>query len=489
MIDFLLGNDLLLALFAFIITLIPAIFVHEVGHFLAAKSVGITVLEFGIGFPPRFKRLFTKGETEFSLNFIPMGGFVRPLGEGLVGPQQAQETSYSDDPILSKYDENDVKELLGRGVDPKDFKAVNEANPLARIFFMAAGAFANFIFAFVLFMLAGLIGVPEPVGISLYVKDIADNSVWAGTEVQAGDIIEKVNGDYIPSYEAFLESMSSPEPVTFGLRNPDSWTTYDLTLDSTGAFANGVFVASVQSGSPAEDAGILPSDLILAINDLAFERQSDPVEDLIEFSNVNAGSEVTLSLLREGELLEVVLIPRAKLEGNQGRIGIGIVSFMSLAEGIVILDGGKITEPVPLSLPESIQFGINNIVETFSVIVSIPGQIMEGTISGEEARPVSVIGISQVGGELVEQSIRQNRPIVILNFIAMVNIFLGVTNLLPLPALDGGRILFVLIEVLRGKPISPEREGLVHYVGFALLLTLGVFIMLYDLINPLSLMK
>jgi regulator of sigma E protease len=86
MLDFLLNNDFLSALVAFALVLIPAVLIHELGHFLAAKAVGIAILEFGIGFPPRVAKLFRWGETDFTLNWLPLGGFVRPLGEDMVKP-------------------------------------------------------------------------------------------------------------------------------------------------------------------------------------------------------------------------------------------------------------------------------------------------------------------------------------------------------------------------------------------------------------------
>jgi regulator of sigma E protease len=104
----------------------------------------------------------------------------------------------------------------------------------------------------------------------------------------------------------------------------------------------------------------------------------------------------------------------------------------------------------------------------------------------EENRIVSIVGVSQLGGEFLQESIEQDRPIVILNYIALISIALGVTNLFPIPALDGGRILFVLIEIIRGKPIAPEREGIIHLIGLAFLLSIGIIFILNDIFNPLT---
>ncbi|PJF38253.1 MAG: hypothetical protein CUN55_17950 [Phototrophicales bacterium] len=141
----------------------------------------------------------------------------------------------------------------------------------------------------------------------------------------------------------------------------------------------------------------------------------------------------------------------------------------------------------PLPFTDAISFGFQRIGETIGLIFEIPSRLMNQSISFEEARPVSIVGISQIGGQFLQESIENDQPTVILNFIAVISIALGITNLLPIPALDGGRILFVLIEIVRGKPITPEREGLIHLAGMIFLLSIGMLIILYDVLNPLTL--
>jgi regulator of sigma E protease len=125
-------------------------------------------------------------------------------------------------------------------------------------------------------------------------------------------------------------------------------------------------------------------------------------------------------------------------------------------------------------------------IDVLNTIASVPAQIINGTANGEDLRLASIVGISQVGGLFLQESIQRSQPTIIIEYIALISMVLGLTNLLPIPALDGGRILFVLIEVLRGRPIAPEREGMVHLVGLALLLSLMVVVMLNDIINPLT---
>ena len=104
-----------------------------------------------------------------------------------------------------------------------------------------------------------------------------------------------------------------------------------------------------------------------------------------------------------------------------------------------------------------------------NTIASIPGQIIHGTADPQSLRVTSPLGISQAGAVFLQESIQRNQPGIILEFMALISLALGLTNLLPIPALDGGRILFVLIELVRGRPIAPEREGMVHLVGLLLL--------------------
>src|SRR5690606_30013344 len=120
MLDFLVDNDALSAIVAFGLVLIPAIIIHELGHFLAAKAVGITILEFGIGFPPRMAKLFTRGATEYTLNWLPIGGFVRPLGEDFVSTASREQV---------EKDRQELKERLSKGL-PLDEKPYERVDPL-----------------------------------------------------------------------------------------------------------------------------------------------------------------------------------------------------------------------------------------------------------------------------------------------------------------------------------------------------------------------
>ncbi|NLH09169.1 MAG: RIP metalloprotease RseP, partial [Chloroflexi bacterium] len=125
---------------------------------------------------------------------------------------------------------------------------------------------------------------------------------------------------------------------------------------------------------------------------------------------------------------------------------------------------------------------MGNIMVAF---VELPSLIAQNQIPTRYLRPVSVIGISQMGGQAMEASLSQAAAWPIIQLTALISLALAITNLLPIPALDGGRILFVLIETIRGKRISPEREAVVHFVGFALLVTAMIAFMYLDIVDPL----
>jgi regulator of sigma E protease len=132
-----------------------------------------------------------------------------------------------------------------------------------------------------------------------------------------------------------------------------------------------------------------------------------------------------------------------------------------------------------------VSFAIGDISDTVQQIVTLPTRLLGGLIAPGEARVMGPVGISQVAGLSVENTVKTGESFWILSLVAQISLALGITNLLPLPALDGGRLIFVLIEAVRRKRISPEREAVVHLIGMAMLLGLMVLITIQDLSNPI----
>ncbi len=359
---------------AFILVLTPIILIHEFGHFVAARLSGIRVEEFGIGFPPRAVKLFKRGGTLFSLNWIPIGGFVRPAGE--------------DDPSV-----------------PDGLAA---ASKKARFFTLIAGAGANFLFALLILWIAFMIG-------------------------------------------------------------PRQYDQYEI------------LISGVNDNSPAAEAGLLPNDVLIGVNNvglaggLALEQAADGMDALKNEISSSAGDPVAMTVRRGNEEIVIFVTPRlpgefdAKVEGETGieitAIGIG---------------NGEAIGPV-----ESAAMALGEIRDVVVMTAQVPVMVIRGQLEPRLARPLSVVGISQLAGQVAAQSAEQATIFPILRFTALISIALGLTNLLPIPALDGGRIMFVLIEAVRGRRIEPEREGMVHLVGMLFLLGLMVLIIIQDIINPI----
>lgn len=471
MFDWLLQNNELAAIIAFALVLVPVIIIHELGHFIAGRSVGVTILEFGIGFPPRIGKLFTLWGTEFTLNALPFGGFVRPLGEDLVSQQ--------DDDTAAQEREEAAK----RGLE--NIKSVGEAKPLERIWFLSAGAIFNILTAFIVFIIIGLVGIP---GEQLEVIILEEDSPLAAAGVQPDDIISAVDGQNFATALDFFEQVSAADaPPSFTILRGADNLEVSATLPAVPAFAPtiddiAVYVSGIAEGSPAETSGMQVGDIIVQFND----EPINSLQELITLTGNNLGQDVTIKVRRGTETATLGLVPRETPPENQGAIGIQIEpALYHAAAGLYyrpIVEGATVS----LSFPEAVQFSVANFTGILNAIASVPAQITSGQITAAEARPVSVVGISQVGGHFLQESIEQERPVEILNYIAIISIALGFTNLLPLPALDGGRILFVLIEMVRGKPVPPERESVVHLLGLAFLLSLTVVIVINDIINPVT---
>lgn len=342
---------MLLTVISFVVVMGVVVFVHELGHFLAAKRSKIVVEEFGFGFPPRLLKLFERDGTVYSLNWIPFGGFVRMRGE--------------DDPSLAG--------------------SFGAASRRARAGTLLAGPAMNFLLAIVLFaVVAGVQGVPDP---------------------------------------------TRP----------------------------GVVVQGIAAGSPAEEAALQVGDLLVA----ADGRPIATVADLQEHTAGSSGKTVAYAVVRsdpqtgEATSLTVTMTPRANPPSGEGALGIQI---------------GTATRPAKLW--EAVWGGVKSVGEIVYLTLALPANLIREGKPIADAGFMGPVGIAVASGEFVRSALAIESVLPVILFVALLSTALGITNLLPLPALDGGRLLFVVVEALRGKRIEPDREGRVHLIGFGLLLLL-----------------
>jgi regulator of sigma E protease len=479
MMDWLLNDSFLSAILAFAIVLVPLILVHELGHFLAAKVVGITILEFGLGFPPRIRKLFTWQGTEFTLNWIPLGGFVRPLGEDMIRPVDEETVAQDRQQLL------DQTKADGDNFAINGLKAVNEVGPLQRIFFMAAGALANFLIAWIIFAAIAMAGIVRTTGTGIGVVQFNGDSTFQAAGIAVGDIIVAVDDIQFSDTNEFFARYydENGENVTLTIRRntedvevllPRTQSSSPVQLETN------VQVLGIAPNSPAILAGLQPGDIITEFNG---ESVAGTV-NLRELTASNLGQEVLITFIRGETITTASLIPRENPPQGEGPIGIQIGDVTTEQMTGITFSPVQLRDVVQLPFFEAIRYGIDRVIEVIRVTVQLPGQLIRGETSIQDARPVSVVGMSQIGAVIFRESVDQGSAAPILEFIAMISVALAFFNLLPIPALDGGRILFVLVEIIRGRPIAPEREGLVHLVGLVVLLSLSILIMLNDVINP-----
>ena len=415
-----------------ILLLSAIVLFHELGHFLLAKANHIGVTEFSLGMGPRLFS-FERGGTRYSLKLLPFGGSCAMLGEDL---DDTQPGAFSAAPVWG------------------------------RIATVAAGPVFNFILAFVLAtLIVGLYG-SGPSRVSMVAEDSA--AMKAG--LQEGDLITSFQGHKVDlTEELYLYLYLNPlseEQVSLKVRRDGQ--TVDIVYEPDvnirylmGYYKdeeNAALVSSVIPGMGMEDAGIKAGDLITAINGTAVTGDT-----LAAYLSENPLSEepVTITYERDGLSYEVSVTP--------GEDRIPILGFSTVwnekQSGLSIFKYGF------LELKYTVKSTILGLKELFT------GKLSVKEMSGP-------VGVVNVVGETYENSKSEGAFVVLLNMMNLVVLLsanLGVMNLLPIPGLDGGRLIFLLIEAIRRKPGNRELEGMINVAGVMLLLGFMVFILYNDI--------
>ena len=374
------------------------VFVHELGHYLAAKRFGIKVLEFGFGFPPRLFGV-KYGETVYSINAIPLGGFVRLLGEE----------------------------------DPTDERSFARQSVLKRTIVLCAGSFMNFLTPIVIFTVLFVLPQDVPVG-TVHVTGVAPGSPAQQAGIRAGDQVMAINGERVRNHYELVEQIM----VNLGAE-------VELTL-RRGSIVTGMSVSP--DSSVVETVTVVP-------------RINPPELEVVE-TVTDPDTQVSL---RDARRYNVRLQPGDTM--TQGAVGvmIGTSNVRFVKESQSILDAGQ-----------------NALGRMIDILVLTKNSFHMWATGGPNPGLTGPIGIAQVTGEVAEVGVFP-----FFELVAIISISLGLINILPIPALDGGRLMFVLIEwARRGRRISPQREGLVHVIGFAILIGLIVVVSFFDISRILS---
>jgi regulator of sigma E protease len=227
-----------------------------------------------------------------------------------------------------------------------------------------------------------------------------------------------------------------------------------------------VLITRVNQGTPAEEAGILPGDIMLAVDDI----KVDGYETMAIAISERKGIETQFTLERDGQIITVNLIPRIDHPREQGPIGVGI-SY----------------PPKDIPLGEAIANGAETLYIQFDELIHLPGRLIRGEIEPEQARLSGLKGMYDIIDWAVDADRAARRPFATLYFTGVIGLGLALANLLPFPALDGGRLLFILIEFVIGRRIDPQYEGLAHTIGFAVLIVILIYVNFLDFIDPIPL--
>ncbi|OGN16702.1 MAG: hypothetical protein A3C88_02715 [Candidatus Yanofskybacteria bacterium RIFCSPHIGHO2_02_FULL_50_12] len=348
----------------FIVVLGVLVLVHEFGHFLFAKRAGMRVDEFGFGFPPRLLS-WRKGETRYSINAIPFGGFVKIMGED------------------------------GDERGPRSFASASFSH---RMLVILAGVAMNVLLAAVFLMLVNFFGMR--IGLS--------------------------EGD------------------TLGARNLQ------------------VQLVSVSEGSPAAAAGLQPLDAMAGYYEDGRLIRIDSPKELQDIVARHAGEPVVFQVGRGGDLIEKTITPRVNPPEGQGALGVSLA----------------LTGEVSYPWYEAIWRGIHNAaIITYHTVLAyydlLKTLFIHGTLIAEVSGP---IGIATLTGQAADVGFNY-----LLQFVALISINLAVLNVIPFPALDGGRAVLLIVEKLKGSPIPKQAEGMINMIGFYLLIMLMIYVTFKDL--------
>ena len=415
---------------------------HEFGHFIVAKANGVAVVEFAIGFGPRIFHI-KKGETDYALRLIPFGGACVMLGDTMMDSGDT-DTEYDESRLLSA-------------------KSV-----WSRIAIVIAGPVFNFILAFIFAVI-----IIASVGTDPCTVDVVDEGSPAyNAGLQIGDEIVKINNNKIAfsreySFYQYYHSKDTMN-ITY-IRNGEKYTTQvvpkyrDYDVYRIGIMVSGnVNISEVSDNSPAKAAGIRSGDIIVSVDGQKLEN-GIIISDIIGASQ---GKPVDMVLNRDGKEINVTVTPAVT---NVKEYYTGFDSY------------GYRVKKDPAS---TIVCAFREVGYWIEVVVKSVGMMFTGQVGiNDLSGPVGVVDSVNT---VVEQAKPEGAWMVTLNlfnFIVMLSANLGVMNLLPLPALDGGKLIFLIIESLRGKPVKPEHEGMVHFVGMVLLMMLMVYVMFKDIVN------
>lgn len=442
----------------FLVAIGILVVVHEFGHFLAARLAGVKVLRFSVGFGrPLLSRRFGKDRTEWALSILPFGGYVKMLDEreGAVPAAEAH-------------------------------RAFNRATVWRRIAIVAAGPAANFLLAILFYWVLLMHGLPA---LKPMVGTPPAGTAAADAGLVAGDEIVQVNGVDTPSFGdlrlALLRAGVAGDPIDLALSDGRSVQLAPVQLDTTDSLEDGdtlrplgivrydpdidPVIGSVLPGGAAARAGFMPGDRLVAADGAAVGSW----QNWVGIIRAHPGKALQIDVVRDGETRRIGVTPDSVEEAGKriGKIGAGPKVDESVLAGM--------TTEVRYDPAEALWRGAAKTWEMSVFTLEMMGRMVLGQVSWKNlSGPLTIADYAGQSATLGWISF--------VGFLALVSVSLGVLNLLPVPLLDGGHLMYYVAEVLTGRPVSERTMEIGARVGMMLLLLLMSFALFNDLQRLIS---
>jgi regulator of sigma E protease len=448
----------MITLIAFIVTIGILVTIHEYGHFQVARWCGVKVLRFSIGFgKPLLIKTFGKDKTEFVLAAIPLGGFVKMLDEN--------ELKTEENPV--NYSQTDLN------------RAFNRQSVWKRIAIVSAGPIANLLLAIILYWLLFLLGVT---GTRPIIGDVAKDSLAAQASMTTGEVIQKINGEPVNSWQEarwiLLEQSLESKSVEIEAISQNN-ELFQHTLSFVGIDNDSeidvlkklglqeyrpsiaAIIGDVLADSASEQAGFKADDKILSVDGITM----NDWEQVVNVIKTSPNKKLWFEIERAKKTVRIAVTPE-KVEENGESVGrMGAVVKLDQKE----LD--KLMVEFNYSPLVSLQKAATKTWDTSVFSLKMLGKMLIGQVSLKSiSGPVT---IADYAGKSANMGLKT-----FLNFLALVSISIGVLNLLPIPVLDGGHLMYYMVEIFKGSPVSENIMLAGQKIGFAvlgLLMTLAIF--------------
>ena len=386
---------MLITILVFLLILSILVLIHEAGHFFVAKKFGIKVEEFGFGFPPRMFS-FKKGETIYSINWLPIGGFVKLYGEDPAGGGRIATS--------------DKRKAISKDLD----RAFFAKSAWQRATVIVAGVVMNAVLAAIIFYIF--------LGISGFKTELP----------------------LLSDYKFFGVNQTNVSEVV---------------------------ISAIAKNSPAEKQGLKALTKIISVNG----QKITDANDFIHIVSLNKGKEIeiTWSVLQTNEIHKTKVTPRLSPPKNEGALGVGL---FSLSTAVLSYE----------TLTQKVFSGAIHPINLMAYNLNVMGKLIKTSIEKKTTQPLSAgiagpVGIASLTGSILEIQNLKEKILQLLNLAGILSISLAFFNILPIPALDGGRLFFILIEGVIGRKVNQKVESLAHTIGMAVLLFLMALVTFKDI--------